>query len=70
MNDMIKDVYVVNSENVYYWFQTKESAEKWIIECEKNGDQKDIRFTYSKCEIDKEDNNVFEELAVLQVFRP
>jgi hypothetical protein len=66
---MIKSCYVVNSENIYWWFDTKQDAEDYILEARKEG-QEDIRFTYSKCEINKVDKNDFKEIKVLEIILP
>lgn len=64
---MIKNVYVINSENIYWWMPTRKQAEDFIEQIKKEG-QKDIRFTYSRCRIEKDNNDEFEELEVLDVY--
>ena len=63
---MIKNAYVVNSENLLWWNETKQDALNLIEQCKSEG-QEDIRFTYSKIDIndkDKDDFNVLEDLEV------
>lgn len=67
---MIKDCYVVDTENTRYWFETRNLAEDWIKHCREKDGQKDIRFTYSKCKINDDDKDSFEELEVIEVFLP
>lgn len=65
---MIKNAYVVNSENWYWWMNTKEEAKKLIEKLRNDDNQKDIRFTYSTCKISSDDENEFEELKTLKVY--
>jgi hypothetical protein len=65
---MIKNCFVINSENIYWWFDTKEEAENYIEEIKE--EQHDIRFTHSKCDINDLDKDDFSEIEVLEVFMP
>lgn len=65
---MIKNCFVVNSENIYWWFETKEMAEDYIEEIKDC--QTDIRFTHSKCDINDINTDYFDEIETLEVFRP
>lgn len=64
---LTKNAYVVNSENIFWWNSSKEDALKLIEQCKKEG-QEDIRFTYSKIEIDENDQNEFNVLEDIEVF--
>lgn len=67
---IVKNCYVVNSENAYYWWDDKEKAKICIRELEEIHGQFDIRFTYSKCKINVNNEGKFEELEVIEVFEP
>jgi hypothetical protein len=66
---MVKDCFVINSPNIYWWFPTKEDAESHMGKMD-DEELSDTRFTHSRCNIDDTDNNKFSEQKVLEVFIP
>jgi hypothetical protein len=69
---MIKDCYVLNTPNMYWWFPTKIDGDKALKKAQeeyKDYENKNpIRYTYSKCEINELDLNDFSEIEIIEVF--
>lgn len=64
---MIKNAYVVDSENLSWWNDTKQDALNLIKQCKSEG-QVDIRFTHSKIYINDNDKDDFKILEDIEVF--
>lgn len=66
---MVRNVYVVESENTGFYMESKDEAEKWIEKIKSEG-QSDIRFTYSEVHIDEDDKDNYSILKDIEVFIP
>jgi hypothetical protein len=67
VDKMIKDCYLVNSENFTIWFDNKDNALLKMKELKEIYEQKQIKLTYSKCKIDMKDPDIFDELETLEI---